>query len=466
MKQITVNPKTRFLLAFFTLCLALHLFFPSPALTENPLLIKIIIAYNLKTQKESLINDSYRGEEGILRIKPEAGKALGMEVLIDQDYLDSMGLFKKADRLLKKARKAMVSQKEEKSPGEHAKEIADYFLLYKETLEFAKQKLMAYRSRLSLSVDDRLNRAISARVMDRLLEGSLKKNDNILRDALGHFYNKCQGLNQSDHSLTPENIRFVNEVFRQFIQQASGKILDVFNLDRDCDRENKKILDNWKRVIEKECSQYVSLVEAATKRYEEKGYAVDPLLFIALMKRESRFDRLAVSRVGAAGLTQIMPKTAMNLGMTNIYMPAYFNEARSLLMDERKNRRQAMAILFQINEKNRLKYAAEARELMQKSLTLARKKKRLFSRYRKELLQKGTDARFQPAQAIEYGLKYFAGLMKEQKGDISLALASYNAGPHRVREFQGIPPYTETVLFRNRVLEYYRGYLKKAEEAI
>jgi soluble lytic murein transglycosylase-like protein len=54
--------------------------------------------------------------------------------------------------------------------------------------------------------------------------------------------------------------------------------------------------------------------------------------------------------------------------------------------------------------------------------------------------------------------------MKEHEGDISLALASYNAGPHRVREYQGIPPFAETVLFRNKVLEYYREYLRKARE--
>ena len=56
--------------------------------------------------------------------------------------------------------------------------------------------------------------------------------------------------------------------------------------------------------------------------------------------------------------------------------------------------------------------------------------------------------------------------MKAQKGDMSLALASYNAGPHRVKQYNGIPPYRETVHFRNLVLKYYRDYLRKAAEAI
>ena len=51
--------------------------------------------------------------------------------------------------------------------------------------------------------------------------------------------------------------------------------------------------------------------------------------------------------------------------------------------------------------------------------------------------------------------------MKNQKGDISLALASYNAGPNRVKKYKGIPPYRETIRFRNRVLNYYRDYLRK-----
>jgi soluble lytic murein transglycosylase len=36
---------------------------------------------------------------------------------------------------------------------------------------------------------------------------------------------------------------------------------------------------------------------------------VDPLLFLALVRQESRFDRRAVSYAGATGLTQVMPAT-------------------------------------------------------------------------------------------------------------------------------------------------------------
>jgi len=59
---------------------------------------------------------------------------------------------------------------------------------------------------------------------------------------------------------------------------------------------------------------------------------------------------------------------------------------------------------------------------------------------KKRLLEKDRDDRLKPGKAIEYGYKYFSGLMKAQNGDISLALASHNAGPHRVKQRKGMPP--------------------------
>jgi len=54
-------------------------------------------------------------------------------------------------------------------------------------------------------------------------------------------------------------------------------------------------------------------------------------------------------------------------------------------------------------------------------------------------------------------------MMDLQKGDISLALSSYNAGPGRVDQYGGIPPFSETVTFRNRVLRYYRDYIERLD---
>jgi soluble lytic murein transglycosylase-like protein len=105
--------------------------------------------------------------------------------------------------------------------------------------------------------------------------------------------------------------------------------------------------------------------------------------------------------------------------------------------------------------------ATQARELMQEALALGQKKDALYSQYKKDLLQNSGDDRLNPSRAIEHGFAYFMKLIREHRGDISLALAAYNAGSHRVREYKGIPPFPETVNFRNKVLEFYAEYLRR-----
>ena len=87
---------------------------------------------------------------------------------------------------------------------------------------------------------------------------------------------------------------------------------------------------------------------------KKSGYPVDPLLFFALMRQESGFAPKSVSPVGAVGLTQIMPGTAKDLGMMNVFMPSYLDEARTFLGRERSLRRQAVALVKEIRGENKL----------------------------------------------------------------------------------------------------------------
>jgi soluble lytic murein transglycosylase-like protein len=204
-------------------------------------------------------------------------------------------------------------------------------------------------------------------------------------------------------------------------------------------------------------------LEETLKVYREAAYFVDPLLFIALIRKESSFDPLAVSHVGAGGLLQIMPRTGKDLGMKNIFDPPYFEEAFALLRKERSYRKQALRALTMIKDSGDTVVAQKARDHMKEAFLIKDRREKLFDRYRSELLTHRDDDRLQPHLAIEFGYKYLTSLMKTQKGDVSLALASYNAGPHRVATYGGIPPFRETVNFRNRVLKYYRQYRKMAE---
>lgn len=60
---------------------------------------------------------------------------------------------------------------------------------------------------------------------------------------------------------------------------------------------------------------------------------------------------------------------------------------------------------------------------------------------------------FDPAQNIGGGTKYLAQLLQSHNGDLTKALASYNAGPGVVRQYGGVPPYPETKNFVKRVLQ-------------
>ena len=66
--------------------------------------------------------------------------------------------------------------------------------------------------------------------------------------------------------------------------------------------------------------------------------------------------------------------------------------------------------------------------------------------------------RFNPKDNVEGGVKYLRFLLDTFKGDVSLAVAAYNAGLGKVAKYGGIPPYNETRTYVNRVLSYMKSY--------
>jgi soluble lytic murein transglycosylase-like protein len=126
---------------------------------------------------------------------------------------------------------------------------------------------------------------------------------------------------------------------------------------------------------------YYPIIERVAGQYE-----LDPLLVQAIIEAESGFNPLAVSRVGARGLMQLMPRTAKAMGVKDS---------------------------------------------------------------------------FNPEHNIAGGVKYFKKMLDKFDGDVKLALAAYNAGSRKVREYQGVPPYAATRYYIKKVCKLHQRYLEQ-----
>jgi len=73
---------------------------------------------------------------------------------------------------------------------------------------------------------------------------------------------------------------------------------------------------------------------------------------------------------------------------------------------------------------------------------------------------------FDPEHNIYGGVKYFKKLFNQFDGDVKLALAAYNAGSRKVRQFNGVPPFRATEHYIQKVLKYYNIYKSQQAEPV
>ena len=64
---------------------------------------------------------------------------------------------------------------------------------------------------------------------------------------------------------------------------------------------------------------------------------------------------------------------------------------------------------------------------------------------------------FSPDENVEGGVKYLRYLLDRYEGNISLALAAYNAGETAVKKWGTIPPYKETQDYVRKIMQIYNG---------
>jgi soluble lytic murein transglycosylase-like protein len=63
-----------------------------------------------------------------------------------------------------------------------------------------------------------------------------------------------------------------------------------------------------------------------------------------------------------------------------------------------------------------------------------------------------------PAQALDGGAKYLKQQLDAFGGDVTKALAAYNAGPGAVQRYGGVPPYAETQNYVKKVQAFAAAY--------
>jgi len=70
----------------------------------------------------------------------------------------------------------------------------------------------------------------------------------------------------------------------------------------------------------------------------------------------------------------------------------------------------------------------------------------------------GVSNAFDPNANVDGGTRYLRELLERYNFDLIKALAAYNAGPHRVEQYNGVPPYLET---RKYVASIVRDFNRK-----
>jgi len=249
---------------------------------------------------------------------------------------------------------------------------------------------------------------------------------------------------------------------------VSGNVLSPSNQTRSIvETEEKKRERIELEEIEESFSvlrPHINHIETAIEKNRDI-YLVDPLLIAAIVQVESSNKTNAVSWVGAAGLFQIMPETAKEYGF-NVYITDDFKNGWKEWRQYISQNSLAERYFHQNNFK-------QAKRLEISSDEHYRKATRFFDIYKKDLLNKirgksqeeilELDQRFHILSTIDFFVETMAKNLKTSKGDLRVAIASYNAGLGAVRKYKGIPPYNQTVIYQNKVMNVYKA-LKELEK--
>jgi membrane-bound lytic murein transglycosylase MltF len=209
---------------------------------------------------------------------------------------------------------------------------------------------------------------------------------------------------------------------------------------------------------------FISVVERKIEEHKDI-FHLDPVVVLGLMNSESGFNPYAVSVAGAAGLMQLIPETAQEMGL-KVYeenLDIYHN-----LRKARKNMRKTFNSAIKAGWQENYERLTE---LFTQYNLYAKETNSLSQEYKKTLLEnKSLDERLDPEKNIGAGVKYLAILAKLNMETSNIAslrniIAAYNfRGEDAAREWT-LPTIREPIKHSNMVFEFYRKFKSLAMES-